>query len=72
MDMYYKNATLFVNIRGFLTLEDMNMFERRIFRILEDYGIEKIIMTLEEKNKYWLDSFRKNYRMKYSGSLIIK
>lgn len=73
MDIYYKNETLFVDITQDLTMDTMSILKRRIFQILDDYGIDKIIITLGGSyDKGLLNSFKKEYYHKYKGYLLIK
>lgn len=73
MEVYYKNETLFVDVTSDITIETIALMERRIFRIIEDYGVDKIIITiLGNSNKDLLTRFKKNYYHHYKGFLLIK
>ncbi len=73
MDIYYKNETLYVDVTNDITLDTMNVLERRLFRILDDYGIDKIVICiLGHTNKELLTRFKRLYYQNYKGYLLIK
>ncbi len=73
MEVYYKNETLFVDITNDITIETIALMERRIFGIIDDYGIDKIIISVYGiSNKDLLTQFKRNYYHNYKGFLLIK
>ncbi len=73
MEVYYKNETLFVDVTNDITIETVALLERRIFKIIDDYGVDKIILSIYGNgNKDLLNGFKKNYYHKYKGFLLIK
>lgn len=73
MDIYYKNETLFVEVMHDITIDTIALLERRIFKIIDDYGVDKIIVSLYGNgNKQLLNGFKKNYYHKYKGFLLVK
>jgi len=73
MELYYKNETLFVDITNDITLDTMAMLKRRVFQILDDYGIDKIIINVSGTyDKEVMNAFKKEYYHKYKGYLLIK
>lgn len=73
MEVYYKNETLFVDVTNDITIDTITLLERRIFKIIDDYGVDKIIISLYGNgNKDLLNGFKKNYYHKYKGFLLIK
>ena len=73
MDLYYKNETLYVDITNDINLDTMSILKRRVFRILDDYGIDKIIININGVyDKKMLNEFKKEYYHKYKGYLLIK
>ncbi len=73
MDVYYKNETLFVDVTNDITVEVVALLERRIFKIIDEYGVDKIIVSiLGSYNKSLLNNFKKNYYHKYKGFLLVK
>lgn len=73
MDLYYKNGTLFVDVTNDINIDTMAMLQRRVFQILDDYGIDKIIINvIGYYDKALLNTFKKEYYHKYKGYLLIK
>ena len=73
MELYYKNETLFVDLVNDVTLDTMAMLKRRVFQILDDYGIDKIIIRVDGRyDKQLINDFKKEYHHKYKGYLVIK
>lgn len=73
MDIYYKNETLYVDVLNDITIDTINVLERRLFRILDDYGIDKIVICiLGHSNKELLTRFKRLYYQNYKGYLLIK
>lgn len=73
MDLYYKNETLFVEVTNDINADTMAMLKRRIFQILDDYGIDKIIINVDGYyDKTILNAFKKEYYHKYKGYLMIR
>lgn len=73
MDLYYKNETLYVDVTNDITIETISVMERRIFRIIDDYGVNSIVISiLGNSNKGLLNLFKKNYYHHYKGFLLIK
>lgn len=75
MELYYQNETLFVDIETLLNLEDLEELRRRIFRIVEDYDVDHIIIhnkTHQMLNRRFLYQIKQEYTSKYCGRLYIK
>ena len=73
MELYYKNETLFVEVNQDLDLDTMSILKRRVFQILDDYGIDKIIINVGGSyDKDAMNAFKKEYYHKYRGYLLIK
>jgi len=73
MDLYYKNETLYVDITNDINLDTISILKQRVFRILDDYGIDKIIINVSGAyDKRMLNEFKKDYYHKYKGYLLIK
>lgn len=73
MDLYYKNGTLFVDVTNDINIDTMAMLQKRVFQILDDYGIDKIIINvIGYYDKALLNAFKKEYYHKYKGYLLIK
>ena len=73
MEIYYQNETLYVNVENDITVDTISMLERRIFRIINDYAIDKIIIRiLGKSNKELLNQFKRNYYHQFTGFLMIQ
>ncbi len=73
MDFYYQNETLYVDITNDINLDTISILQRRLFRILDDYGIDKIVISvLGFMDKELLTLFKKKYYARYKGYLLIK
>ena len=73
MELYYKNETLFVDVNRDIDLDTMTILKRRVFQILDDYGIDKIIINIGGSyDKEMINNFKKEYYHKYRGYLLIK
>lgn len=74
MELYYQNETLFVDIDTILDEESTHLLKSRIFRIIDDYDIDHIILNNREKtkNKQALYQMQTEYHRKYDGSFLIK
>lgn len=73
MELYYKNETLFVDVINDMNLDMLAILKRRVFQILDDYGIDKIIIHIDGMyDKKLINEFKKEYHHKYKGYLVIK
>lgn len=73
MELYYKNETLFVDIVHDITWDTIELLKRRVFRILDDYGIDKVIIHIDGSyDKHLINAFKKEYYQKYKGYMIIQ
>ena len=71
--MIYENETLYIDIYNFLTERGMQNMQTKLFRILEEYGINKIILTFHHGyKKELIDDFKKAYYHNFRGYLMIK
>jgi len=71
MDIYYRNKILFVNIDDELTKNNVNIMQKRIFRIIEDYDIDNIVLKHQCNNSNLLTPFVTTYNKKHNGNLKI-
>ena len=75
VELYYQNETLFVDIDTILDFEDMEGLKSKIFRIVDDYGVDQIVLknnTHQLLNNYYLKKIKQEYRNKYQGRIYIK
>jgi len=71
MDIFYTNETLFVNINDELTQNSVNIMQKRIFRIIEDYDIDNIVLKNHGSSNNLLSPFVNDYKKKHNGNLQI-
>ena len=75
MEIYYQNETLYVDIIYNLTDSDYRRWKKKIFRIIEDYGVDKIIIKNHHQmfhNRQYLIQMKQDYYEKYKGDLYIR
>ena len=75
VELYYQNETLFVDIDTILDFEDMEGLKSKIFRIIDDYGVDQIVLknnTHQLLNNYYLKKIKQEYRNRYQGRMYIK
>ncbi len=73
MELYYQNGILYVNVENDITVDTIDMLERRVFKIIDDYAIDKIIIrVLGKSNKDLLNHFKRNYYHQFTGFLMIQ
>lgn len=74
MDIFYTKKTLFVNFDDSVTIENVRMLENRVFRILDNYDIDNIVVKILSSDYFdnqMFDDFINNYKMNYNGNLRI-
>ena len=71
MNIFYTNETLVVNINDELTQNSVNIMQKRVFRIIEDYDIDNIILKNHGSNNNLLSPFVTAYKNKHNGNLRI-
>lgn len=73
MNLYYKNEILYVDLFYKITKDSISLFKNRLFRILDDYGIHHIVISLYACfDKEAISSFKHSYYERYTGYLHIK
>ncbi len=75
MNLYYQNETLFIDVNGILDEEHMKYLKRKIFRIVDDYDINHIILRSYPNNleyKKMFQQIKKEYNQKYTGYFVIR
>ena len=75
MELYYQNETLFVDINTILNFDDMESLKSKIFRIIDDYEIDHVVLknnTHQLLNNYYLRKIKQEYRNRYQGRIYIK
>ena len=72
MNLMYQNETLYIDIYDVLTEKGLENLQIKLFRILREYGINKIIMTFHHDfPKKLIDDFKKAYYHNFRGYLTI-
>ena len=75
MQIYYQNETLYVDIESLLDDEGIGELKRRIFKIVEDYDVDHIIIHNKSHlliNKHYLYQIKHEYANRFKGRLYIK
>ncbi len=75
MELYYQNETLFVEFESNLEMREYYRLKKKIFRIVEEYGVERIIIQSEGnfmKVQNFLREMKRDFYAKYSGDLLIR
>lgn len=75
MDLYYQNETLYVDIVDSLDTNDYSKIEAKIFRIIDDYGVERIVIKNHNQvfhNRQFLRQMKQNYTSRYTGEFLIR
>ena len=75
MDMYYQNETLYIDIADGLSLEEYHLLKARIFRVVEDYGVDLGgIRNLHNifHNRFYLNQMKQDFTKTFSGDFLIK
>ena len=75
MDLYYQNETLYSELLEDLDELKYNRFRSKIFRIVEDYGVDKIVIQNHFKiyqNNHFLKQMKQDFSRRYHGELLIR
>jgi len=75
MDLYYQNETLYIDISDELDTREYELLQRRIFRIIDDYGVDKVVIQNRRShyhNRHFLKQMRQDFYEKYPGDFLIK
>ena len=74
MNIFYTNETLYVNLLDHIDLDSLSVLKKRIFRIINDYDIDNIILNVvggDKKNPLIKDLVNEYYNH-YNGKLVVK
>ncbi len=74
MELYYQNETLYIDIEMLLDSSDYYELKNKLFRIVEDYEIDYIIInnnTHQVTNRRFLKRIKQEYATKFRGHLYI-
>lgn len=75
MEMIYTNNTLYVNIEERINFTLIKNLQKRLYRIIDSYHISSIEINILNDSYYdssLIDDLINDYRVKYSGKLIVK
>ena len=74
MNIFYTNETLYINLIDIINLDTMEILKKRIFRIINDYDIDNIILNVigGDKKNPLIKEFVSEYYNRYSGKLVVK
>ena len=75
MDLYYQNETLYVEILEDLDEQKYHYFRNKVFRIIEDYGVDRIVIQNHFRiyqNHHYLKQLKQDFMQKYHGDLLIR
>lgn len=75
MKLYYQNETLYIDLNLRLDKEKARFLKRRIFRIVDDYDIDHIVLrsfSNDLEYRKMLEEIKREYQQKYCGYFCIK
>ena len=74
MNIFYTNETLYVNLIDTINLDIFEILKKRIFRIINDYDIDNIILNVVggDKKSPLIKEFVNEYYNRYNGKLVVK
>lgn len=75
MDLYYQNETLYIELSNNLNEQDYIALRRRIFRIIDDYGVDRVVIKNHRPifyNRHFLNQIKQDFYHNYSGDFLIK
>lgn len=74
-EFVYHNKTLFINLNGEYNSKNINTLKRKLYSIIDQYGINDIIINqrhITEINKSAFYDMLDEYDIKYGGNLIVE
>ena len=74
MNMIFTDDTLFIDLKGDMDVVDINIIKERIFSVLDQYNIDKIVLNTKGAfniNKKLIGNIKREYSMKYMGTFKI-
>ncbi len=75
MEMIYTNNTLYVNIADRINFSLINNLQKKLYRIIDSYHINNIeinILNDVHYDKTLINDLIDDYKVKYSGKIIVK
>ncbi len=74
MNMVYDDDTLYVTVNDKVNEYLYNRLRKRVFNVVNDYAIEKIVLSLvaDDKNNLLVAEFIEEFNKNYTASITIK
>ena len=75
MDMYYQNETLYIEIAEGLTLEEYDLLNTKVFRVVKDYGVDRVVVQNHHHlfhNRFYLNQMKQDFSRNFGGDFLIK
>ncbi len=75
MNIFYTNDTLYINIEEAIDINTIDKLKKRLFRILEDYGINQVELNVANSTIYdptIFDNLLTESSQKYQAKIKIK
>lgn len=75
MNIFYTNDTLYINIEEAIDINTIDKLKKRLFRILEDYGINQVELNVGNSTIYdptIFDNLLTESSQKYQAKIKIK
>lgn len=73
-EIIYSKNTLFITLEGMLLKKQILTLKRKIYYILNEYGVEDIVIDLKQINQIDKEAFYEfldEYDIKYGGNLEV-
>lgn len=73
-EIEYRKNTLFVNVEGPLTRRNISVLKRKLYYILTEYGIHKVVVNVEGISTFDQEEFSRfldEYDVEFGGELKI-
>lgn len=73
-ELEYSRETLFVHIEGVIHYEEMKRLKHKMYRIINEYGINDIVIDIKKATNIDTDAFYEfieDYQDQYSGSMKV-
>jgi hypothetical protein len=73
MEIYYTSETLYVKMKN-INIDTLSIMQRKVFRIIEDYEINNIVLNIPPEYKSTSDLFNpfiRAFHKKHNGNLRI-
>ena len=74
MNMVYDDDTLYVTVNDKVNEYLYNRLRKRVFNVVNDYAIEKIVLNLvaDDKNNILVAEFIEEFNKNYTANITVK